>query len=448
MAAPNGLTPLAASVRQRAELPTGPVVVALSGGADSAVLAWVAGQESPSARAVFVDHGLPASHQLREAAAAIAQAIGIELDVVDAPMARDTPSFEEVARGARYRALQAAAKPNEVIVTGHTADDQAETVLGNFLRGAGAGGLAGIPARRGQIARPLLSISRAETRQLAAQLELPFFDDPENETTDVRRNRLRAQLIPLLEETYNPQLRATLLRTSTVLGADDAVLEAAAAQVPVRSDGEVVAVPAAALAVVPAAVATRVIRRALREVRGPHGGTHDEVAAVLEVAAGHRTGAELMGSIRVEREGPMVVLSGADLPPRAPQRVEVPSMVVIDRWRVDLAEHSRAPTPRPLGSATLTLDADLAGPDLVIRPPSAEDRIDIGTGTKPVAEAMAERGVPRRLRSRWPVLSAGDRVVLIPGVRTAAWAWPSGATSRYLVARIGISGSDSAAEGT
>ena len=226
------------------------------------------------------------------------------------------------------------------------------------------------------------------------------------------------------------------------------MLEAAAAQVPVRSDGEVVAVPAAALSVVPAAVATRVIRRALREMRGPHGGTHDEVAAVLEVAAGHRTGAELMGSIRVEREGPMVVLSAADRSAGAPRRVEVPAVIVFDRWRVDLVEHSWAPTPRPLGAATLTLDADLAGSDLVIRPLRAEDRIDIGTGTKPVAEAMAERGVPRRLRARWPVMSSGDRVVLIPGVRAAAWAWPSGATMRYLVARIDISGSDSPSEGT
>jgi tRNA(Ile)-lysidine synthase len=399
-------------------------------------------------RAVFVDHGLAASSRLREAAGAIAARLGLDLQVVAAPIARDTPSFEDAARDARYEALRAAARSGETILTGHTADDQAETVLGNFLRGAGAGGLAGIPARRGQVARPLLAVYRRETRDLAAALQLAYFDDPDNTAGDVRRNRLRTKLIPHLEEAYNPQLRATLLRSSAVLAADDAVLEAAAAQIPVRNDGEVVTVSAAALAVVPAAVASRVARRALRARRGPHGGTHDEVAAVLEVAAGLRAGAELTGGVRVEREGPMVVLSAGDRVAGTPQRLEPPAVVVFDRWRVTVTEHHRVPTPRPLGARTLTLDAGQAGPDLVIRPLSPDDRIDIGTGTKPVTEALAERGVPRRLRARWPVVSAGDRVVVIPGVRAAAWAWPTGATTRYLVARIDISGSDSSAEGT
>ncbi|NNC92645.1 MAG: tRNA lysidine(34) synthetase TilS [Acidimicrobiia bacterium] len=447
MAAPDGVAALAGSVRARVELPAGPLLVALSGGADSAVLAWAAAESSAAVRGVFVDHGLAASGQLREAAVAVAGVLGMDLQVVEAPVARDTPSFEATARDARYAALQAAARPDEFILTGHTADDQAETVLGNFLRGAGAGGLAGIPARRGRIARPLLTISRRQTRRLAGLLELPYFDDPDNVAGDVRRNRLRSELIPLLEETYNPQFRTALLRSSAVVAADDAVLEAAAAQVPIRADGEVVAMPAAALAVVPAAVAARVVRRALRYMRGPHGGTHDEVAAVLEVAAGVRAGAELMGAVRVEREGPMVVLSAADLAAGTPQQVEVPSVVAFDRWRVHLTEQSQAPIPRPLGAATLTLDADQAGDALVLRPLRPDDRIDIGTGSKLVTEALAERGVPRRLRARWPLVSVGERVLVIPGVRAAAWAWPSSGTMRYLVARIGISGSDSTAEG-
>jgi tRNA(Ile)-lysidine synthase len=432
----------------RIDFPPGPLLIALSGGADSAILAWAAIETSAPVRGVFVDHELEQSSRLREAAVAVAAALGMQLDVVGAPVTRDTPSFEDAARDARYRALQAAARPDETILTGHTADDQAETVLGNFLRGAGAGGLAGIPARRERIARPLLAISRRETRQLATQLELPFFDDPDNEAGDVRRSRLRTELIPHLEEAYNPQLRATLRRSSSVLSADDAVLEAAAARIRLRSDGEVIAVSAAALAVVPSAVASRVARRALRAMRGPHGGTHDEVAAVLEVAAGSRAGAEVMGGVRVEREGPMVVLSTGDAPSAEPQRLEVPALVVFDRWRVALSEQARPPTPRPLGTSTLTLDADQAGPDFVIRPAGPDDRISIGTGTKPVATAMAEHGVPRRLRARWPVVSAGGRVVVIPGVRSAAWAWPSGATTRYLVARIDILGSGTSAEGT
>ena len=147
---------LADSVRARADLPPGSLLVALSGGADSAVLAWAAVAASDTVRAVFVDHRLDASDQLRAAATSIAAQLGITLDVVEAPIERTAPSFEDAARAARYDALQAAAKPDELILTGHTADDQAETVLGHFLRGAGAAGLAGIPIRRGQIVRPLL----------------------------------------------------------------------------------------------------------------------------------------------------------------------------------------------------------------------------------------------------------------------------------------------------
>ncbi len=448
MAAPGGLTPLAANVQSRVEMPGGPLVVALSGGADSAVLAWVAVELSGTVRAVFVDHGLEASHRLRAAAGGIAAALDIALDVIEAPVARGEPSFEDVAREARYSALMTAAKPDEFILTGHTADDQAETVLGNFLRGAGAAGLAGIPSRRGRIVRPLLGVTREETRRLAGELALPFVDDPENQSADARRNRLRNQLIPHLEATYNPQLRSVLGRTAAVLAADDAALEAEAARVPVQSDGEVVWLPATLLAVLPAVVAARAVRRALRDMRGPHAGSHDEVTAVRQVAASGRAGAELASGVRAEREGPMVVLSVGDLLPADPEGLELPSEVRFDRWYLRFTISESAPSPRPLGTRTLTLDSDAVGTSLVIRSTRPEDRIDIGTGSKPVRQAMAERGVPRRLRGRWPVVAWGDRVVAIPGVRAAAWARPSASTVRYLVAYIETTGTGSSAEGT
>ncbi|MBT8246212.1 MAG: tRNA lysidine(34) synthetase TilS [Acidimicrobiia bacterium] len=427
---------LADSVRARATIPAGPLVVALSGGADSAVLAWAATAVSDTVRAVFVDHRLDASERLGAAAHRIADELGISLDIVAAPTDRSVPSFEEAARTARYAALMTTVKPDELILTGHTADDQAETVLGHFLRGAGAAGLAGIPARRGQIVRPLLSIARSETRALADLLGLPYADDPENASREPRRNRLRHELIPRLEETYNPQLRRALGRTAGVMAADEALLGEAAERVPILADDEAVSVPAPALAVLPEAIAGRVARRALRRARGPHGGSFEEVSALLDVALGRRTGVELTGGLRVEREGPMVVVRLTDPPPADAIELVVPGRVEFDRWRLQFALTDTGPGPRRIGARTLHLDAGLTGESILIRPGRDDDRIEIGTGTKPVREAMAEAGVARRFRPRWPVVVAGGRLAAIPGVRAADWARTSAETARYLVARI------------
>ena len=97
--------------------------------------------------------------------------------------------------------------------------------------------------------------------------------------------------------------------------------------------------------------------------------------------------------------------------------------------------------PRPyVGSVTQLADAAAVGPEVVVRPSAPADRIDIGTGTKTVVDALAESGIPARLRPRWPVIEATGRVALIPRVRTAGWAWRGPGTTRYLVARITVIG--------
>ncbi|MBT8217506.1 MAG: tRNA lysidine(34) synthetase TilS [Acidimicrobiia bacterium] len=435
MAAPGGVA-LPEPVTARVTLPAGPALIGLSGGADSAILAWVASQNGEPARAVFVDHQLPASGRLREAAEQIAAAVGLSFDVRAAPVDEEAPSFEDAARSARYAALFDAAKPDEWILTGHTADDQAETVLGNLLRGAGAGGLAGIPAQRGRLVRPLLAVSRADTRRAARALGLPFFDDPDNGSLRRRRNRLRTELIPQLEADYNPQLRDALSRTAVLMGADDALLEEAAERIPLQFDGEAAAVPATALAVLPGPVANRVIRRAIRTVRGPHGGSYDEVEATAAVASGRRAGAELEGGLTVGREGPMLVISTGPPPPAPPVGMKLPGSVVFDRWRVTVELVERAPVV--LGNRRHVLDAGVVSGEAAVRAAVAADRIELGAGSKRVGDALAEAGIPTRYRARYPVVEAGGRVALIPGVRAAAWAWRTPKTARYLVARVAI----------
>ena len=174
MVATRRLETLSASLGQRLDLPGHPWVVALSGGADSAALAWLTSRMA-SIRTVHVHHGLLASDALEQAARAVAEVLKVDIEVRSVTLEK----FDEnEARNLRYAALRSALGDGDWLLTGHTADDQAETVLANLLRGAGVDGLAGIPSRRENIARPMLAISRSETRELATLAGLPWTDDP------------------------------------------------------------------------------------------------------------------------------------------------------------------------------------------------------------------------------------------------------------------------------
>ena len=140
-----------------------PCVVALGGGADSAMLLNAAVQSKTGAgiRAVFIHHALSSSDLLKQSAIDLVAHLGVALTVVNAPV-DDGPDLEARARIARYAAIESITEDHEVILTGHTADDQAETVLMRLMRGSGAGGLAGIPPARGPWLRPFLEFRRRE----------------------------------------------------------------------------------------------------------------------------------------------------------------------------------------------------------------------------------------------------------------------------------------------
>lgn len=135
---------------------------------------------------------------------------------------RTPDGFEQAARTARYRFLEetAARLGARYIVTGHTADDQAETILHRILRGTGLAGLAGIPATRAispltTIVRPLLGVRRAEVLAYLAEIGQPFREDTTNADPRFTRNRLRHELLPMLTQEYNPQVVEALLRVGS-----------------------------------------------------------------------------------------------------------------------------------------------------------------------------------------------------------------------------------------
>ncbi|HEX8001877.1 MAG TPA: tRNA lysidine(34) synthetase TilS [Mycobacteriales bacterium] len=277
--------------------PGGAAVAAVSGGADSLALLAALAHEAPkagvAAAAVTVDHGLhPGSAE--QAARVVAQAASLGLACTVLAV---TPAGggETAARAARYAALDTVAERATVLL-GHTRDDQAEQVLLGLARGSGARSLAGMPARRGAYVRPLLDLPRATTRAACAALGLTPWEDPSNADPRHARARVRHAVLPVLEEQLGPGVAEALARTARLLRDDADALDALAAAHP--------SLAVADLAALPAAVRTRVLRRAAIAAGAPANDlTYDHVASLdAFVTAWRGQGAvALPGGLRAER---------------------------------------------------------------------------------------------------------------------------------------------------
>lgn len=274
---------LADHLLERCTFPAPRTVVccALSGGADSTALTLLAERAGCDVTAVHVRHGLRDDGDDERAAAATAETLGVAYRVESVTI-EPGPNLEARARAARYRVLP------DGVLTGHTADDQAETVLLALLRGAAATGLAAIePSAR----RPLLRLRRAETRALCETAGLPFVDDPSNADRRFRRNRVRHELLPLLADIAARDPVPLLTRTADLLRDDDRLLDELAAALDPRD--------ARALAAAPLPLARRAVRRWLTSDGYPPDAA--TVSRVLDVAAGRALACEVGGGRRVER---------------------------------------------------------------------------------------------------------------------------------------------------
>lgn len=216
------LNELVAGATPKLRLPETPAVVALSGGADSAALAHLVLQLGVDLQALHVNHSLPASSRMEEAARKVASYLQLHLEVTTVEP-ESGPSPEGKARAARYVAFQSVDLP---VLTAHTRDDVAETVLINLTRGTGTAGLGGIPYHRPpNVYRPALDLTRSETREIATLARLPFVDDPMNEDLGVTRNRIRKRVLPELVS-LNPAAVAAIARAATAVRGDNELLDA------------------------------------------------------------------------------------------------------------------------------------------------------------------------------------------------------------------------------
>lgn len=297
MAGTRRLKELADSAETRLRLPPGPFTVALSGGADSAALAFLALRHGAAADALHVDHGLPASAMLREAAIEIAAKLDLDLEIVAVEVG-DGASPEEQARIARYGVLDGW---RQTVLTAHTKDDNAETILINLIRGTAATGLGGIPYHRPpHTYRPTLDITRAETREIASLLGLSFRDDPMNFDLDVMRNRIRHEIIPRARE-MNPRVIDALARAATAVTADSTLLDGMVDHIDTTSG-----VAIGILVTLPRPLANRLLGRLISSAGV--GLTEDRLARVWSVVEGRSERQDLAEGLAVIRRGAMVVV--------------------------------------------------------------------------------------------------------------------------------------------
>lgn len=420
------------------------MLVAASGGPDSTAL--LAGLAELRERHGFtlvaghVDHGLrgPEGAAEGDAVEALGARLGVRVRRERLALTAG-PDLEARARRARYAALRrmADAAGAQWITTGHTLDDQAETVLLRLLRGTGRRGLGGMRRVRGRLFRPLLGATRADVRRYLAERDLPWAVDRSNADLAHTRNRVRLLLLPFLKAEFNPRLRAALADVAARLADEDALLDAmAGARLEALAAGGALAVDVARE---PAAIARRVVARWLAAGTGRTPSAR-HVAAVLALAAAAAPGtAAVAGAARVVREGTRLVVRPGREAAVEPFEFSIALGMAVEHprrlWRLALGTpRDRRPGEERAPDALHALfDADLLPAVLTARPPRPGDRVRLfGGGTRKVQDVLVDAKVPREARPTVPLLVADGEVLWVAGVLRGAGAALSATTRRVV----------------
>ena len=249
--------------------------VAVSGGADSVFLVHVLRDLGLAAPVLHVNHKLRGAESDEDEAFVrdLAARLGLPFAAASAPP--DHGNLEQEARRARYAffARQLADGVCDAVATAHTLDDQAETVLYRFLRGAGTAGLSGVRVATGSgLIRPAIEIGRVEIRQWLKDRQIVWREDASNQDLDFCRNRLRLDIIPQLTASINPSIREALAQTAAWAAAEEdywsTEMEKLAPIYMDRSLSEIVLIATGPVMALPVAVQRRLLRYAIAGIRG------------------------------------------------------------------------------------------------------------------------------------------------------------------------------------
>lgn len=439
------------------------VAVAVSGGPDSVVLLDVLfllkEELGIMLHVVHLNHMFRGAESEEDAlfVADMARRYGLPATVesADVPAYRDRYglSAQVAARQVRYRFFSETAKLEGAskVALAHQADDQAETILINFLRGTGTTGLKGIPpVRDGFYIRPLLTLRRSEIERYCNVKNLPFRRDPSNLKPVYERNRVRMTLLPLLEE-YNPALVPALLRLGEICREEDDYLDKQSAEllpgiIQETSPGRVV-LAVEGLLKTPLAIRRRIVRRAWQLAAGRQknldfGHVEAVLALTEEPAAGPRTvlpgkvvAVKSYDSIKLLRKGDLIEIPYYIYPVRVPGETLIPesgcciSASLLSALPVD---------PRSLPSSEAVLDYNKLPPRIFVRRRREGDMFQpYGhvSGFK-LKDFFIKQKIPREARDRVPLVCTPDEIVWVAGIRTGEKWKVTGETTRILHLKI------------
>jgi tRNA(Ile)-lysidine synthase len=434
------------TIRRHAMLAGGEsVLVAVSGGADSVALLYSLAALADTWRlrvhALHVDHGLRAdSARDAEFVRGLAERLSVPVEVATVTVER-RGSLEAAARAARYAALAASADRIGAarIALGHTADDQAETVLMRVLQGAGLRGLAGIPPVRDRMIRPLIECRRADVVAELRRRGLEWVEDPSNADPKFLRNRIRHELLPWLCESVSPEIADGLVRVAaaarTTVGALDRIAASELERFATFGDCAVT-LPVASLRALPRDVAAEVVRQAATRLgsRAPlRAWAHRGLRRILATPPPRK--AFRIGAVTLEVSGPRLRLALGTLPPLTTHALTPPGRLALPEVGLVLEAtlHDAPAYAIPDDSARVAFDADLLPGELVVRPRRQGDRFTpFGSAERKLKDFLIDAKVPRWERHRVPVIEAAGEIVWVGGLRRGAAAPVVSRTRRVL----------------
>jgi tRNA(Ile)-lysidine synthase len=342
-------------------------------------------------------------------------------------------SIQEVARVVRYGFFEKAAKMHGAtkIALGHNSDDNAETIIMRIIRGSSVAGLKGIPPVRGRYIRPLIDTSREEIERYVKKLKIRYIEDSSNQEKDYLRNRIRNELIPLIEKEYNPNIKDTLNRTASIISMDneymdnetDRLLEDAV----LERGTDSVTLSMKALLTIPEAIMMRIFIRELSQLyKIPTDISSAHLESMSRVVKGGSPNAriDLPNGLRLVREYGHIILTRKvfERPLKFEGELKIPGTTYFEEISTRLETKILKKTPVDIAKSDKErayFDFDRLSMPIRIRCFRPGDRLlPMGMkGHKKIKDLFIDCKIPGPLRQKIPILIAGEDIIWVAGVR-------------------------------
>lgn len=432
--------------------PGGKIVVGVSGGADSVALLHVlqryCEQNGGEVIAAHLNHGLrPEAVQDEQLVKETCSDWGItcyarRVDVADVA-ASTQKSIEEAGRECRYQYFRelACQVGADHIATAHHQNDQAESVLLHLLRGSGIRGLQGIKPINGPLIRPLLCVTRQDIECYVQENQLPFCQDLSNNDPAFTRNRIRLQLIPYLQEAFNPRIVEALNRLAVIAQEENAALDEIADRkwpLITKFRSTELEMDINLLVQEPVALQNRLILRALQEISGQSDWSHEDLQRVRSLL--DKPGSDLIlewgSTVQVGKVyDTLVFASEFSESPSFCYPVAIPGCVHVKELGTTFSFEMRPGGERQSSPEQVFLDLDRIKSPLCLRSRREGDKLQVKgfKGHKSLKKFFMERKIPARQRNQIPLLASGEEIYAVLGLLVTEPAAITDSTERILV---------------